>query len=207
MKQLLILLAIVVGSYKAYETLTKPTAFSPDGTAQVLLFTYDKCGKPCREARQYLQERVTFEEVDVRASDANLARFTAMGGRNTMPLVVIGEQTIQGNWPQRMLPALTASYGLSGVSPAQRSALSKNFDAAGDQKLVMYVTQSCGYCKRARQYFQERGLAVREFDIERSPAARRDFAALHGGGTPLIYKGFHSAYGFNPAQIARDLDL
>ncbi len=207
MKQLIVIALLGYGAYQAFEYFTKPSAFNPDGSASVILFTYDKCGSACDDARAYLRDRVTFAELDVREREENLAQFHAMGGSNTMPLVVIGDQVLEGYWPEKILPALTRAYGLDGVSSQQRKALAKNFDANGQARLVMYSTQSCGYCKRARSFFQERGLAFTELDIERDAVAKRDFNALHGGGTPLIYRGLNAAYGFNPAQITQDLQL
>ena len=61
-----------------------------------------------------------------------------------------------------------------------------NFDTAGLPKVVMYSTQRCDYCKQARACLEEKGILVVERDIDRNAAAKRDFNALKGGGTPLI---------------------
>lgn len=70
-----------------------------------------------------------------------------------------------------------------------------------DREVVMYVTKSCGYCVRARQYFTERGIRWKEIDIESSKDAAAQFAALGGIGTPLIFIGKKRIVGFNQAQI------
>src|SRR5207253_2630889 len=53
--------------------------------------------------------------------------------------------------------------------------------------ILMYVMKGCGYCTRARAYFNSRGLAWREIDVD---ASKRDYEAFKrsgGTGTPLIF--------------------
>ena len=53
-------------------------------------------------------------------------------------------------------------------------------------EVVMYTTQTCGYCVKARAWLKARNVAWQERDIEKSADAERDWKALGGVGTPLI---------------------
>jgi mycoredoxin len=56
----------------------------------------------------------------------------------------------------------------------------------GDEAVVMYATQWCGYCRRARELLKEQNVAFVEYDIEQSAEARRRHAELGGAGVPLL---------------------
>ena len=70
-------------------------------------------------------------------------------------------------------------------------------------KVTMYSTQWCGYCKKARDYFQENNIAFVEYDIEDNDKARQDYKALGGRGVPLIVVGKKAMSGFTPAGFDR----
>jgi len=58
-------------------------------------------------------------------------------------------------------------------------------------QVIMYSTAWCGYCKKAKAYFQKKGINYSERDIEKSPKARNEHISLGGGGVPLILIGKH----------------
>ena len=66
-------------------------------------------------------------------------------------------------------------------------------------KVVMYSTSWCGYCKKARQYFKSKGIAFNEYDIEKNKKAKRKYERLGGQGVPLILVGKKSMRGFTVA--------
>lgn len=72
--------------------------------------------------------------------------------------------------------------------------------AAAPRGIVMYSTSWCPHCKRARAYFQRKGLAFREVDVE-TPEGRKEFKDLGGGGVPLILANGKSMRGFNPSNM------
>jgi glutaredoxin len=69
-------------------------------------------------------------------------------------------------------------------------------DNQGD-KIVMYSTSWCGYCKKARRYFDDNNIAFVEYDIEKSPKARKEYDALGGRGVPVILVGNRKLTGFS----------
>ncbi|MFL6551032.1 MAG: glutaredoxin domain-containing protein [Povalibacter sp.] len=53
-------------------------------------------------------------------------------------------------------------------------------------EVVLYATSWCGYCRKTRELFEEKGVAYTEFDIETSEEGRRRYDALDGDGVPVI---------------------
>ena len=67
----------------------------------------------------------------------------------------------------------------------------------------MYVTQRCGYCKKARRYFQSTGIAFSEYDIDASESARAAYDRLGGRGVPMIFVGKARMDGFSEEGFKR----
>lgn len=53
----------------------------------------------------------------------------------------------------------------------------------------MYSTVWCGFCKKAKAYFKQKGISFSERDIEKSTKAKQEYQKLGGGGVPLILVG------------------
>ncbi|MCW8882714.1 MAG: DUF4124 domain-containing protein [Sedimenticola sp.] len=56
----------------------------------------------------------------------------------------------------------------------------------GAKSVIMYSTEWCTYCKKARRFFKAKGIAFTEYDIEKSTAAKRAYDKLGGRGVPVI---------------------
>ena len=67
----------------------------------------------------------------------------------------------------------------------------------GRRKVVMYSTSWCGYCKKARQYFKANNIKFKEYDIEKSKKAKRDYDKLGGRGVPIILVDKQRMNGFS----------
>jgi len=53
-------------------------------------------------------------------------------------------------------------------------------------QLVMYATQSCGYCKKARNYMAQNDISYTERDLNADPTARQHWEALDADGVPFF---------------------
>ena len=73
--------------------------------------------------------------------------------------------------------------------------------AAKAPEVVMYATSDCGYCAKARAYFDARGVAFEERDIDASPEARREWKEKGGVGTPLILINGRHFQGFDQSGL------
>lgn len=64
-------------------------------------------------------------------------------------------------------------------------------------KVVLYGTDWCGYCAQARAHLKANNIPFADLDIEKSESARKQHAALGGGGVPLLLIGDRKITGFN----------
>jgi len=68
-------------------------------------------------------------------------------------------------------------------------------------RVVMYSATWCGYCRKARNYFNQQGIPFREYDIENSSKGRRDYARMNGTGVPIIFIGKKRMQGFRAERF------
>jgi glutaredoxin len=80
-------------------------------------------------------------------------------------------------------------------------ALSEIFSQ--NEKVVMYGTTWCGYCKKARKYFSANGIRYKEYDIEHSEKGKRDYKKLGAKGIPVILVGKKRLNGFSERSFKR----
>jgi len=58
------------------------------------------------------------------------------------------------------------------------------------QKVVMYATDWCGYCARARALLESKGVPFEEIDVDAQPGAREEMMKRSGRRTvPQIFIG------------------
>lgn len=73
-------------------------------------------------------------------------------------------------------------------------------------QVELYVTSWCPYCKKAIQYFQDRGVAFTVYDIEKDPAAAKRKQNLDGGGgVPFAVINGTGVHGYAPEQYGQAL--
>ncbi len=209
MKKLLIAAAVIAAGYYHYNNSgANLGAYADDGMPRTILFATDQCGNACDEMRGYLKRRrVSFEEYDAFDGGSGHELYEKYGGTGYLPYIVMGEQRVTGSDRGGVISSIAAEFGLDEVRARERKALQRNFDANGEARVVMYATDWCGYCTQARKYFADNGIDYVEFDIERDRSAKRDFDALLGSGTPLLYHGYARMSGFNKSEIGSKLDL
>ena len=73
-------------------------------------------------------------------------------------------------------------------------------------RVTLYATEWCGYCKQARRFLDQKGIAYNEFDIEKDAEARKAYEALGGRGIPLIDVNGTLIRGFEPDRILAALE-
>ena len=70
----------------------------------------------------------------------------------------------------------------------------------------MYSTSWCGYCRKAREYFQARGIPLIEYDIEvDAAAAQRKQQIDSRPGVPLVVINGKLIHGYAPAKYEQAL--
>lgn len=75
--------------------------------------------------------------------------------------------------------------GFAGVTFTPPAAAAQSTVAA-DVKVVLYVTDWCGYCRKTKAFFDARGIPYVEHDIEKDAQADKEFERLGGRGVPLV---------------------
>lgn len=75
--------------------------------------------------------------------------------------------------------------------------------SAGAQsgEVILYATEWCGYCAKARELLAADGISYREIDIEKDSAGRQAYQALGGRGVPLLDVRGQIVRGYNPEAI------
>ena len=69
-------------------------------------------------------------------------------------------------------------------------------------KVVMYSTSWCGYCKKARAYFEKNGIPFTEYDIETNQRAKKQYDKLGATGVPVILVGKKRMNGFSESGFS-----
>jgi len=70
-------------------------------------------------------------------------------------------------------------------------------------KVILYSTSWCGYCKRARKYMAAKGIAYSEYDIEKDAIAKSRYQRAGGVGVPFLVRGDDIQRGFSRASYDR----
>jgi glutaredoxin len=73
--------------------------------------------------------------------------------------------------------------------------------------VTMYAAPDCGYCAKARAWFDENGVAFEERDVTASAQAAAEWRARGGVGTPTIVIGETVIQGFDPRRIKAAMAL
>jgi glutaredoxin len=72
--------------------------------------------------------------------------------------------------------------------------------------VVLYTTQRCGYCKKAKQFLRQSNINYTEYDVETSNKGKRDYKKLSGKGVPIILVGDQRMNGFSEGRMASMLE-
>lgn len=65
------------------------------------------------------------------------------------------------------------------------------------KKVVMYSTEWCGYCKKAKRYFNMKGITYTEYDVEKNARAKSEYEKMGATGVPVILVGKKRMNGFS----------
>ncbi|HKJ76656.1 MAG TPA: glutaredoxin domain-containing protein [Gammaproteobacteria bacterium] len=90
----------------------------------------------------------------------------------------------------------------SRVPPAPEPTRSRQKDADAPE-VVLYGTDWCPHCKRARAYFKANGIPFTDYDIEKNARADRAYDRLGGESIPLIVVGDRTMTGFSADSFQR----
>lgn len=155
----------------------------------VKVYTANGCGS-CTDAIALLKEAgVVVNVLNIDTDDSAKADVENISGG--LPVIIDGEHRTSGFDPE-LLQGWYVERPSNSVRLHQMGVY-----RAGEVRLpILYGTTWCGYCKAARQYFSDHGLAYRDLDIEHDAEAKRQYDALGLSGVPvmvyedMIWNGF-----------------
>ena len=68
-------------------------------------------------------------------------------------------------------------------------------------KVILYSTNSCGYCKLAKMYFEKNNIIFIEKKVDSDNIARAEFEKYNVSGVPLIVVNGKVIRGFDKATL------
>ena len=72
----------------------------------------------------------------------------------------------------------------------------------------IYTTQTCGYCKMAKEFFQKNNVEFQEFDVGVDLEKRKEMIDKSGQmGVPVIMVGEDMIVGFNKPKLEGLLNI
>ncbi|HEY9585303.1 MAG TPA: glutaredoxin domain-containing protein [Candidatus Paceibacterota bacterium] len=72
----------------------------------------------------------------------------------------------------------------------------------------IYTTETCGYCRMAKEFFQKNNVQYQEFDVGKDLAKRQEMIEKSGQmGVPVIMVGDDMIVGFNESKLKGLLGL
>lgn len=146
----------------------------------IRVYTARGCG-PCQQAIDLLQgagHPVAVRNVD---EDESARAEFERAGRGAMPLILDGHREMRGFNAQ-----LLSDWYVERAQTARFLDQLGVYGAGEPRVPVLYGTDWCPYCAKARQYFAANGIIYRDLDIERDGEARRQHEALGYKGVPVI---------------------
>lgn len=91
------------------------------------------------------------------------------------------------------------------IAPVKIADTSAHF-ATTDKPIIVYATQWCPHCKRAKKYLNENNIAHEVRDVEvGDPAHKQMFDSLDTPGIPIILIGEKVFSGFDQSLIDTEL--
>jgi len=96
-------------------------------------------------------------------------------------------------------PVKTSRSDKNPAVPAPQAPATKKERFTGTVEI--YVTDWCGYCKKALNYLERNDIPHVAYNIEKDSAAKQRHKELGGRGVPLIIIGTNKVSGFSPESI------
>lgn len=207
-----IILAIVAGGVWHLSQNGLP-AFSPvevyDGAGNpvVRVITFDGCGKPCQMATQELQRRgVAFEEVAINPhadnDESDAFKLWKSAGRDSFPLVVSGDQVINGSGtPAQMATLLGRNFDDRYLTRTEKGYFKNHFFSDGSPRVVVYGADWCPYTSKLREQLDDDGVDYLMIDVDKSSDKTRLSKTMEIYGYPATWVGYTRARGVDIADV------
>ena len=185
-----------------FQPSSKKGAYDERGNPRLLVFVYEKCGKPCDDTVKVLNSRrVNYEVYSVDESEANKELWKEYGAVNSFPNIIVGSDRVYGSHKGVLVAALAGNFGDRVLLPAEKFYIKNHFYDDGSPKLVLYGTDWCVFCKEIRQALDDKNIDYLDIDVEKSNYHKDMVDTMDINGYPLVYYGFKRLNGPEPKDI------
>ena len=76
------------------------------------------------------------------------------------------------------------------------------------KEVTIYTTPTCGYCKMAKEFFDENNIAYKEYNVGTDLEKRKEMIEKSGQmGVPVILVDSEMTVGFDKTRLAELLEL
>lgn len=107
--------------------------------------------------------------------------------------------------PRLLFTIAGVAFALIVLWPgASRDAVADARDRVGQDHVILFSAEWCGYCDRLRADLVRAKVDFSERDIEQSTSTHDAWRTLGGRGVPLTLVGDDVVHGYDPARV---LDL
>lgn len=197
MRKLIVLLILAGGCYLLYDRyITTQGAFDESGNPSTVVFTMNNTAAMAPMMFSILRGRnIAYEEVNVELGDEQIDKYKKYGGKNVLPMIVMGNRHLHGFNEIELIAALMEVYGEKAMTGDEKRAMKAHFDDNGNPLVILYSTSGCGYCRKMRNYLQDKGIEFKECDIDSDRRARARYRTLQGCGVPVTYVGYTRVIG------------
>ncbi len=213
----ILVLAIVVGgiwqlSQHGLPTTASVAVYDESGDPLVKVISIENCGVSCRMATDELKRRrVAFEEVIIdphdKSDDSENFRLWKRAGRDVFPLVVAGDQLINGSGtPAQMASLLARNFDDKYLTDSERRYFRRHFDTDGSPRVVVYGADWCPHTKKLREQLDDDDVDYVMVDVDKSADKLDMIKSMEIGGYPVAWVGYSRARGSDISHVNRVLD-
>lgn len=114
--------------------------------------------------------------------------------------VAVAAMAFRGDHPVSRIGRTALAVSVLGAIAVLVAASPARAESCREQPVVMISTSWCGYCRKARQFFNANAIEFEEIDAERTPSQSiKDL--YRQTGVPMIIIGAEYVRGFNERRL------
>ena len=213
MRKLLVLAAIGGGvwhlSQNGLPTFSPVEVYDATGNPLVKVITIADCGRPCKMAIDELKRRrVAFEEIEIDPHDDNdnseAFELWKNAGRDVFPLLVSGDQVINGSGTPAMTASLLArNFDDKYLTSTEKNYFKNHFNADGSPRVVVYGADWCPYTRKLRAQLEDDNVDYLMIDVDKHYDKKRMSKTMEIEGFPATWVGYTRARGSDIGDVRK----
>ena len=212
----LVLLAFFGAAFWAYNErmipgLNQPAgAYNYDGSAEIIVFTSDECGKPCANTTAELyQRRAKFRQINLSTSDQDTSETLLWKklGSGRLPFLVAGEHSSTVSDAPEGATILAKAFGDQYLTKQEKALYAGHFNQYDEPIVVVYGADWCSYCVRLQEALSDDDIEYVEIDVEKHRNKTGISKTMDIRGYPSAYYGFHRVGGTDIKAVKRTMKI